>query len=489
VRKEDASTGISGLDDVLSGGLTPGRLYLLEGVPGSGKTTLAMQCLIAGAAAGERVLYITLSETAEELRLAAQSHGWSHEGIDIFEMSTPVDLLDPEQQYTVFHASEIELGASMEAIRGVVEKIKPTRVVIDSLSELRMVAGTALRYRRQIVAFKSYFTSRGCTAILLDDLTSSEEDLQVQSIAHGVIRLEMLQSEYGVDRRRLRVLKCRARAFRGGYHDYVIRKGGIVVFPRLIASEHKKGRKLDRLSSGNRQMDDLLGGGLERGSATLLVGAAGSGKSSIAAQFVANAAAAGDKGAMFIFDEVEDMLLTRSDALSIDLRKHCEAGTVNIHQVDPAEMSPGELTWLIRKELERGAKIVVIDSLNGYLNAMPEERFLIVQLHELLTYMNQQGVVTILVSAQQGLIGPNMRSVVDASYLADAVLLLRYFEWRGTVRQALSVVKKRGGQHERSIRELNLQNGRIDVGEPLKHFRGILTGVPIYDSSELEVFE
>jgi circadian clock protein KaiC len=481
--KGPAATGIEGLDDVLCGGLTRDRTYLIEGVPGSGKTTLALQFMIEGARRGEPVLYVTLSETEEELRAAAASHGWTLEGITIRELVASEISLRAEDQYTMFHPSEVELSETTKTLLEDVERIKPARLVFDSLSELRLLAGTPLRYRRQILALKQFFGGRSCTVLLLDDLTSTDRDLQVQSIAHGVLRLEQLHPEYGSERRRLIVLKYRGVSYRGGYHDYVIRRGGISVFPRLIASEHRQSTLQEQLPSGIAELDALLGGGIERGTSTLVVGGAGTGKSSLAAQFVASAAGRGQSAAFFIFDESLTTLLTRTDGLGIDLRRHVESGRVTVQPVDPAELSPGEFAHVIRQSVDRcHASVVVIDSLNGYLNAMPEERFLIIQMHELLSYLGQMGVATIMTGAHQGLIGP-MNTPVDASYLADAVILIRYFEAAGEVRQAISVVKKRGGAHERTIREFRLESGRISIGEPLRKFRGILTGVPSYEES------
>ena len=477
-----AATGIEGLDDVLGGGFTPHRTYLIEGVPGAGKTTLALQFLLEGARCGEQVLYVTLSETEEELRAAAASHGWSLDEITMRELVASETSLRADDQYTMFHPSEVELSETTKTLLQDVERIKPTRLVFDSLSELRLLAGSPLRYRRQILALKQFFGGRHCTVLLLDDLTSSDRDLQVQSIAHGVLRLEQSFPEYGSERRRLIVLKFRGVRYRGGYHDFVIKRGGLEVFPRLIAREHRRAALQERLPSGLKELDTLLGGGIERGTSTLIVGGAGTGKSSLAAQFVAAAAARGQHAAFFIFDESENTLLTRSEGLGIDLRRHVDSGQVTIQQVDPAELSPGEFAHVIRQAVDRSlASVVVVDSLNGYLNAMPEERFLIIQLHELLAYLGQAGVATLLVGTHQGLIGGPMITPVDASYLADAVILVRYFEAKGEVRQAISIVKKRGGAHERMIREFRLESGRISVGPPLREFRGILTGVPIYE--------
>ena len=483
-----SATGIQGLDDILNGGLTPYRLYLIEGVPGSGKTTLAMQYLIEGARRGESVLYVTLSETEEELRSMAESHGWSLDGVTIRELVPPEEALQPAEQYTMFHPAEVELSETTRTILADVEHLKPTRLVFDSLSELRLLAGDPLRYRRQLLALKQFFRGRRCTVLLLDDLTSAGRDLQVQSIAHGVLLLEQLLPEYGSDRRRLRVLKHRGRRFRGGYHDYVIAPGGLLVFPRLVAAEHRTETPGNKISSGIVGLDDLLGGGLERGTSTLIVGAAGTGKSSLAAQFMSCHAGTGGKSAMFIFDEARSTLVSRGAGLGIPLQKHLDDGKITIRQVDPSELTPGEFAHTIRHEVEHnGVSCVVIDSLNGYLNAMPGERFLTIHLHEILMYLGEKGVATLLIGAHQGLIGNQMQTPIDASYLADAVVLLRYFEARGAVRQAVSVMKKRGGNHERTIREFKLEPGGITVGQPLVEFRGVLTGVPVYEGPAREM--
>ena len=479
------ATGIEGLDNILSGGLTSNRLYLVEGVPGSGKTTLALQFLLEGAARGERTLYVTLSESSEELQAVAQSHAWSLDKINIRELTPSDEALRPDDQYTMFHPSEVELGETTRAVLEEVQRIDPRRVVFDSLSELRLLAGNPLRYRRQILALKQFFSGRKCTVMLLDDMTSTDHDLQVQSIAHGVISLEQLNPDYGAERRRLRVVKYRGVHFRGGYHDYLIQRGGIRVFPRLVASETRTEKGKERLESGIAELDNLLGGGIERGTSTLITGAAGTGKSSITAQFVHTAATRGEKSLMVIFDESENTLLTRTGELGIGLRPYVESGHVTIVQVDPAELSPGEMVYRIRNAVEsQDVSMVVIDSLNGYLNSMPGEEYLILHLHELLTYLGQKSVASLLVSAHHGLIGSNMSAPIDVSYLADAVMLMRYFEANGEVRQALSVVKKRGGAHERSIREFTMADGRLQVGSPLRQFRGVLTGVPIFEGGE-----
>ncbi len=466
---------------MLSGGLARNRLFLVEGMPGSGKTTLAMQVLRTAAARGEPVLYVTLSETEAELRAVAASHGWTFEGVALQELIPSQDSLDPDQQYTLFHASEVELGATIKEILNTIERLNPTFVVFDSLSELRLLSGSALRYRRQILALKQFFASHGCTALLLDDMTATAQDLQTQSIAHGVLHLEVSNPDYGSERRRLRVIKYRGTQFRAGYHDYVIERGGLRIFPRLVAAEHRHIKSLARLASDVPELDALLGGGLEEGTSTLILGAAGTGKSTLAAQFATAAAARGQHAALFVFDERPVTLLSRCEGLGIGLAAQVDAGRVSIQQVDPAELTPGEFTDRIRKAVHAQASIVVIDSLNGYLNAMPGERFLTIQLHELLMFLGQQGVATILIAAQHGMIGSQMNAPIDASYLADTVMLLRYFEAGGEVRQAMSVVKKRGSSHERTIREFRLDETGIRVGQPLREFRGILTGVPVYE--------
>src|SRR5262245_32507999 len=477
-----AATGIEGLDDVLAGGLRPHRLYLVEGIPGSGKTTLALQFLREGVRRKESVLYFTLSETREELQEVANSHGWTLDGITIRELVPSETTLHPEEQYTMFHPADVELSETTKAILGDVERIKPTRVVFDSLSELRLLAGNPLRYRRQILALKQFFAGRKCTVMLLDDLTSADRDLQVQSIAHGVVLLEQLNPEYGAERRRLRVVKFRGVKFRGGNHDYNIVRGGLEVFPRIVAADHRKDTRIGRLSSGLEPLDRLLGGGIEQGTSTIIVGPPGTGKSTLVAQFAAAAAERGEHAAMFIFDESRNTLVSRAAGLGIDLAPHIEAGRITIQQIDPAELSPGEFAHAVRHAVTKHkASIVVIDSLNGYLAAMPSEKFLVIQLHELLTYLGQCGVATLMVGAHQGIIGTQMNAPVDASYLADAVVLLRYFEDRGDIRQAISVIKKRGGEHERTIREFSLKNGRIRIGEALHAFRGVLTGIPTFE--------
>lgn len=482
VAPQRMAMGIPKLDEILHGGIPANRLYLVEGDPGTGKTTLALQFLLEGVRRGESGLYVTLSETKEELETVAASHGWSLDGLSIHELVAPDNILSPDAQYTIFHPSEVELGETTTAVLEQVDRLKPQRVVFDSLSEMRLLAGDALRYRRQILALKQYFIGRQCTVMLLDDKTSESHDLQLQSIVNGVVALEHLSAEYGSDRRRLRVVKLRGSRFRGGYHDFNIRTGGIEVFPRLVAAHHRQDVTPGTISSNVPELDVLLGGGLSRGSSTLLLGPAGSGKSTLGAQFALAAAERDEKASIFVFDEVLDTYTARSAGIGSDIREELDKGMIAIQQVDPAEMTPGEFAHAVIQAVDRdGAQVVVIDSLNGYLNSMPEERFLTIQMHELLTSLNQKGVVTFLVMAQHGFLGQNMATSVDVSYLADTVIMLRYFEARGAVRRALSVIKKRTGAHEDTIREFKITSAGLRVGEPLRNFHGILTGVPKFE--------
>ena len=481
-------SGVAGLDDILNGGLPVNHLYLLEGDPGTGKTTVAMQFLMEGARLGERCLYVTLSESKRELDGVAESHGWNLDQVSIFEITPQEQDINPEGQYTVFHPSDIELADTTAAVLKQVDEIQPSRVVIDSLSELRMLARDPLRYRRQILGFKRYFAGRNCTVLLLDDRTAEGHDLQLQSIAHGVIMMQSLEREFGIKRRRLEVRKLRGSPFREGFHDYAIIRGGVVVFPRLVASEHLPGHDLKPVSSGMKELDQLLGGGIDSGTSTLLMGPAGCGKSSIAARYAAAAVARGDAAAIFTFDETLTTFMHRSAALGMDIKGYVEDGRLDLFQVDPAEISPGDFVYQVRRLVEeKKIKVLVIDSLNGFTNAMPGEDFLMLQLHELLSYVNQQGVTTIITLAQHGFLGSTMASPVDVSYLADTVVLFRYYEAHGELRQALSVLKKRSGAHERTIRGLSFDNGTLRVGPVLKDFQGVMAGVPQVVSTQVEV--
>jgi circadian clock protein KaiC len=480
------SVGIPSLDEVLGGGLTPHRFYMLQGVPGSGKTTLALQFLMEGAKAGESVLYVTLSETEEEIRAIAESHGWTLQGVQVLEVVPSEHSLSPEEQYTVFQPDEVELSETTKAILTEVEKAKPSRVVFDSLSELRLLAGSPLRYRRQMLGLKQYFAGRRCTVLVLDDFSGSEDDPQLQSIAHGIVELVQDAPLYGSERRRVRVVKYRGVQFVGGYHDFRIERGGLRVFPRLVAATHRIEAPAGALSSGVKALDDLLGGGIERGTSTLLTGAPGTGKSTIAVQYAVAAAQRGERAAVYLFDESVATLRKRLAGLRIDTAPLLASGRLTLQQVDPAELSSGEFAHVAsRVASEEHASVIVIDSLNGYMNAMPNDRMLQVQLHELLTYLGQCGTATILVSVHRGLIGTQIDPPVDASYLADAVVLLRYFESLGRVRGAISVLKKRSGQHERTIREFEIARGGVRVGPALEQFQGVLTGVPTYLGDEL----
>jgi circadian clock protein KaiC len=478
-----ASTGIAGLDSILGGGFPKDHVYLIQGDPGAGKTTLSLQFLLEGVKLGEKALYITLSETRRELHAVAKSHGWSLDGVEIHEHLVREETLSEEEDTTIFHPSEIELGQTVSRILEEVERVNPQRVVLDSLSEIRLLSQSNLRYRKQILALKQYFTNRGATSLFLDDRTSEGNDLQLHSVPHGVIVLERRAPLYGSPRRRLEIIKLRGVEFHGGYHDFTIRRGGIELYPRLVAAKGSAERSDEsHLESGIAEIDALLGGGLDRGSSTLIMGPAGVGKSTLATQYAVAAAKRGERAALFIFDESRRSLLKRSSAVGMDLVSAMEKNLITAQQVDPAELAPGEFANLVREAVEKhGARTIVIDSLNGYLNAMPEERFLTLHLHEMLTYLGDHGVATILVMAQHGLIGSNMISSVDVSYLADCVVLLRYYEAEGELHKAISVMKKRSGDHEKAIREFSMSEDGLSVGPPLKGFRGILSGIPIVE--------
>jgi len=476
-----ASTGVSGLDDVLGGGLARNRLHLLEGSPGTGKTTIALQFLLKGAEAGEAGIYVSLAETEHELRDGARSHGWEiGPRVEIFELVPPESVLDPDQHQSLLYSSDLELGETVKRIFDSIDRLKPKRVVIDSLSEIRLLAQSSLRYRRQILALKHYFAQHNSTVIMLDDLTTESTDRAVHSIAHSVIHLDQLAPIYGGERRRVRIVKCRGQRFRGGYHDFNILAGGVAVFPRLVAAQHRTGFSGKLLQSGIPELDQLLGGGINTGSSTLLVGPAGTGKSLLSLHYLAAAVARGERGALFVFDEELGLLFARAKGLGIDLEAMQRDEKLFIEQMDAAELSPGEFSHRVRCCVDReDIRTVVIDSLNGYQAAMPEEQYLILHLHELLQYLNRQGTATFLTVAQHGMIG-DMKQTIDVTYLADSVIMLRYFEALGRVRRALSVVKKRTGSHEDTIREFRITARGIEVGPALQEFQGVLRGVPTY---------
>jgi circadian clock protein KaiC len=480
---ERCGSGIEGLDDILTGGLPRDCFYLIQGDPGSGKTTLALQFLLEGVRNGESVFYVTLSETRDELLKVTRSHGWSLESIPLLELSAIEQLLRPEAQTTVFRPSEIELAKISKLLIDEVSRRRPARIVFDSLSEFRLMAETALRYRRELLNLKRHFAQYRSTVLLLDDKMDKGMigiDPHVLSLSHGVVEMEQLSPDYGKSRRRLRVLKLRGVKFREGYHDYTIEMGGLRVFPRLIAAEHFAQIKRESVSSGIKELDTLFGGGLDRGTTTLILGTAGTGKSTLALQYAAQMASNGDRGMIFAFDETRSIMLLRAKALGIDLQQHVESGTLGVQQVDPAEISPGEFAARIRERVNEGCKLVVIDTLNGYLNAMPGEKYLTNQLHELVSYLNYKGVLTILILAQHGLVSI-AEAPVDLSYLSDTVVSLRFFEAAGEVKQSIAVVKKRSGRHEKTIREFKLESGKgLRVGEPLTEFQGVLTGLPAF---------
>ncbi|MFY9741400.1 MAG: ATPase domain-containing protein [Candidatus Sulfotelmatobacter sp.] len=475
------NTGCAGLDHILDGGFPKGRIYLIEGDPGAGKTTLALQFVTYGASRGERSLYITLSESRSELLSAAKSHGISLDGVEIVELLPDEDDLLPEQQYTVFHPAEVELNDRMQRIVTEVQRVRPDRLVIDALSELRMLAKDPLRYRRQILSLKNFMSDQKCTVLLLDDRTSRDSDLQLHSLVQGVICLNKVPREYGKIRRQVEVVKLRGTAYREGFHDYTIVTGGVLVFPRLVAADTRNEQAPEVVSSGIRELDALTGGGLDRGTSTLLIGPAGCGKTSIAVQWAESAAKRGECSSIFTFEEAPRTLITRAAGLGIDIRPHIESGKICIQRVDPAELTPGELVAAVQYQVEHAnSRVVVLDSLNGYLQSMPGEKFLAVHLHELLAYLGNRGILTLMVLAQAGSMGSALQSAVDVSYLADNILLLRYFESQGELRQAISIVKRRSGNHEHTIRELRLTPGAIHIGKPLHEFQGVLTGTPTF---------
>ena len=475
-----ASTGIPGLDDILGGGFPENHLYLVDGDPGAGKTTLALQFLLEGVRLGQRGLYVTLSESRDELVGVARSHGWSLDGIDVFELST-LGLTDVEEGYTIFHPAEVELQQTVDAVLKAVADHGPERVVFDSLSEMRLLAREPLRFRRQILAIKQFFTGRACTVVLLDDKTAPERDMQLHSLAHGVIALDHVALEYGSERRRLQVTKVRGVNFRGGFHDFRISTGGLQVYPRILHDEPGKDVTSQTISSGSGTLDELLGGGLTCGTSLLITGAAGTGKSVLSTQYARAEIHRGKKVLFYLFDERFSTFRLRSNTLDMGVEPAIAAGDLIIRQVEPTDLSPGEFASQVVSAVENdGVSLVIIDSINGYLQSMPEERLLPIQIHELLSYLSNNGVTCIMTLVQHGIFGNPVDEAVDVSYLADTVVLMRYFEVSGSVRQAISVVKRRSGNHERTIRECRVGKGGLIVGSPLREFQGVLTGIPSY---------
>jgi circadian clock protein KaiC len=472
------STGVEGLDQVLAGGLPANRLYLVEGGAGAGKTTLAIQFLLEGVRQKEPVLYVVTAETKDEVEQAAASHGWTFKGVEVLELQAAAGDADGDEQYTVFHPSEVQLDEATKVLLEMVDRVKPARVVIDSITGLRLLAQTPARYRQQILLLKRALARHGSTVLLLDDLAEHTRDLQLRSVVHGILSLYRVAPKYGAVRRQLEVAKLRGVDYRGGFHDFAIRRTGITVFPRIVTADHHRDFQPDVAPSGLAGLDAMLGGGLTRGTSTVIMGPAGVGKSSLTTRYAVAAAERGEHAVVYTFDETYETYLTRSAGLGLDVRTHIKAGKLDVHQIDPAELSAGEFVHGLRRAVEeRNTRLVVIDSLNGLLHALPDKELLPIQLHELLTYLNQRGVLSLLVMAQHGLVGDALESPADVSYLADSVLLLRYFEAAGVVRQAISVFKKRTGTHERTIREFTLGGG-LTVGDALHEFQGVLTGVP-----------
>ena len=483
ISPEKISTGIAGLDFILRGGLPKNRLFLVQGNPGTGKTTIGLQFLLEGERKGERGLYITLSESKEELLSVGLSHGWNLDALNIYDLTVSGDTLTDDSRYTVFHPAEVELDETTKKVLAEVERLNPARVVFDSLSEMRMLASESLRFRRQILALKQYFMGKHCTVMLLDDRTTDFTDRQLESIAHGVINLDYVPSDYGKQRHSLRIVKMRGVNFQSGTHDFNIETGGVMVFPRLAAPGVKEDFMAGRITSDDEDLEKLLGA-IDYGTSMIITGPAGIGKSTMAAMYAHTAAQNGERAAIYLFDESVETLYQRTNALGMDIKKYVDNELIYIRQIQLAELTPGELAHLVGQDVEKNdTRIVVIDSVNGYLMSTPQERFLTMQFHELLSYLNRNGVVSILVVGQYGLVG-NMQSPIDMSYLADTVVLLRYFEAMGEVRQAISVLKKRTGKHERTIREFRIDQGGIRLGQPLVEFHGVLTGVPVYHGKD-----
>lgn len=479
-----ALSGVSGLDSVLGGGFPKGQISLLRGASGVGKTTLGLQFLLEGARQGESVLYLGTSETEQDIRLVAKSHGWSLEGVSVHHHEHRT--VSAEQ--TMLHPAEVELPRTMESLLSVVRKVSPSRLVIDSLAEFRVLAGDELWYRRQLMTLKQYFADQACTVVLIEILDGSQPVLD--SIVSGVVELERTTPDYGADRRRLRVSKIRGQEFSTGRHDYVIRRGGLVVFPRLTAAEHRQPTPSEPISTGLPRMDEMLRGGLTRGTSVLLLGPSGTGKSLMGTQLAVAAAGRGEKSALFIFDERVQTLFQRAEGTGLPLRQHVDEGTIQIRQVDPAELTSGEFSHLARSLVEdEGIRLLLVDSLNGYAYAMPGEKFLSLHLHELTSYLNQKGVTAVFTATQHGLVSGNASQPFDVSYVADTILLFRHFEHAGRLHKALSVYKSRGGPHETSIRQLRIGPDGLSLGEPLRKFQNILAGMPEFIGDRLHAAE
>ncbi|NLE57375.1 MAG: AAA family ATPase [Planctomycetes bacterium] len=476
-----ASTGIAGLDEILQGGLPRNRVYLIQGDPGTGKTTLALQFLLEGVALGEKCVYLALSETRDELVEVVRSHGWSLEGIDVQELTASQQMMQAQAQQTVFEPAEVELHETTRKLLDIVGRSEPSRVVLDSLSELRLLGGSSLRFRQQILAIKQYFAERRCTVLLIDDLTVLADDRQLQSLTHGVIQLEQLALEYGADRRRLRVVKIRGMVYRQGYHDYTIQRGGLHVFPRLVAAEHRKDVPFEQVSSGIAELDNLVGGGPLSGTSILIVGPSGVGKSTVSLQYAMQAARQDKHVAIYLFDERPVSYVERAKGMAMDPSPYSNDGHIVIQQIDPAELSAGQFTHMIRDQVEgSGFRMVLIDSLDGFRLSMLGEKFLVLQLHELLAYLGQSDVSTVLTMSQHGILPTaSLATEAEVSYLADTIMLLRYYEYAGEVRRAISCVKKRSGAHEHTIRAMSMTPQGLKIGEPLRNLRGVLTGMPV----------
>jgi circadian clock protein KaiC len=478
--KRTLGSGVPGLDDILNGGFPTQRFYLIEGTPGSGKTTLALQYLLEGRNRDERGLYVTLSETTEELHDVAGSHGWNLDGITLLDTTATAEVATAEAQYTVFHPSEVELQNTVDGVLSKVESVRPTRVVLDSLSDMRLLARDPLRFRRQILSLKQFFASHDITVLMLDDLSADDPDMQLHSLAHGVLHLDQIALAHGAERRRLRVMKLRGVRFHAGYHDFMIRTGGLEVFPRIRLGETPTTLPPERLRSNSRELDELLGGGIPTGTGVLITGSPGTGKSVLATQYAAAAADRGERVTLYLFDERIGTFLDRAAGLKMRLEHHIGTGRMALVQLEPTEISPGEFTSRVIRAASEGSRVIVIDSLNGFTKAMVQEKHLTVRLHELLSYLGSRGVTTLLTLAQRGVFGSVPEEAPDVSYLADAVVLLRYFESHGEVRRAISVFKQRSADHERTIREFKLGPGGLRVGNPLREFQGVLTGLPTY---------